>query len=310
MKKLLTLMLLSMMSLTSFSQGSPPDNHPYNMEMSSFYYVKIDTTYTVYSKTINPYNPISYSWDINEALDTTSTNPPAHIGSFTTPTPSFVVPHNTYKNGVDINFNGVYFVVIDSSKLNSTGNYTSCTAYYQMIMDTLNYTTLNHNYYIYNCSSGANLSYTWKDGLGQTFTGSNFNYSYVAPPGLSYTLTLYIQSTTGCTDSFKYSYAIYRQASSGDSVKFNFHVLTPNATDVETISQTRNQLTVYPNPVKTELKILTTEDIKSVVAIDLNGRITTLTNKKIVNLEKLTPGLYFIEIKTDKGTYTEKIIKE
>ncbi|MVO08879.1 T9SS type A sorting domain-containing protein [Flavobacterium sp. TP390] len=76
------------------------------------------------------------------------------------------------------------------------------------------------------------------------------------------------------------------------------------------------QFTVYPNPVKDVLNIQNNEGItvKKYTILDVNGRILINQSKEIqnnsINFSSLSNGTYFIQIETEKGLVTKKIIKE
>ena len=75
-----------------------------------------------------------------------------------------------------------------------------------------------------------------------------------------------------------------------------------------------NDFNIYPNPVKEELNIKTTEDIKKVEIFDTNGRLIQLfiqdKNQNSYDVSKLPSGLYFIRISTHDKIATLKIVKE
>ena len=67
---------------------------------------------------------------------------------------------------------------------------------------------------------------------------------------------------------------------------------------------------IYPNPAKSYFKITTTSKVLMVEIYDNLGKlITSLSPQDSYSLERLNIGLYFIKIKTDKGTTIEKLLK-
>ena len=74
---------------------------------------------------------------------------------------------------------------------------------------------------------------------------------------------------------------------------------------------TKSSISIYPNPVKSNFTITTSEKIISVELFDTLGRkVKTLTNAKTNSIEGLTKGVYFVKVKTEKNEYIEKLIKQ
>jgi subtilase family serine protease len=73
----------------------------------------------------------------------------------------------------------------------------------------------------------------------------------------------------------------------------------------------RGKIQIYPNPVVKTFTIKTDEIIKSVNLFDVTGRkIIGFKQEKFNNIEHLAPGLYFLQVETDKNRYVEKLIKQ
>lgn len=99
---------------------------------------------------------------------------------------------------------------------------------------------------------------------------------------------------------------------------YNFPIVTEPATSTFQLLQ-RDQfedasIAVHPNPVKDRLTVSAADKITSIQLYDLQGRLieTALQSEKkvIFDLTKNSAGLYFVKISTEKGTKTQKIIKE
>jgi uncharacterized repeat protein (TIGR01451 family) len=75
-----------------------------------------------------------------------------------------------------------------------------------------------------------------------------------------------------------------------------------------------NSVTVYPNPAKNKVTVKATGLIKSVQLYDVQGRILqSVVDRKspvILDISRQQSGVYFLRIITDKGSDTQKIIKE
>lgn len=90
---------------------------------------------------------------------------------------------------------------------------------------------------------------------------------------------------------------------------FNLYVTYNNPTSNEKIST----LGVYafPNPVETVLNIQSPEPISAICVYSLNGYMVQQVIKpgSLVDLSRLTPGVYMVQIMTSKGNVVKKIIK-
>lgn len=77
---------------------------------------------------------------------------------------------------------------------------------------------------------------------------------------------------------------------------------------------TKNAIRVYPNPVVDVLNIEAPSNVKSISVFDLSGKAvsTQVLNaaKSQVNLSKLAPGVYMVNVVMDNETKTVKIIKK
>ena len=72
---------------------------------------------------------------------------------------------------------------------------------------------------------------------------------------------------------------------------------------------------VYPNPVKNVVSLSSTSDalISGVEIVDVNGRTVKSVAGEAstqINVSDLSSGVYFMNIRSDKGTATKKIVKE
>ena len=76
----------------------------------------------------------------------------------------------------------------------------------------------------------------------------------------------------------------------------------------------KSQVKVYPNPVIDVLNIEAASKASSVQVFDLSGKLVSSHSlnavKNQVNLSKLTPGVYVVNIQTEKGMQSVKIVKK
>lgn len=76
-------------------------------------------------------------------------------------------------------------------------------------------------------------------------------------------------------------------------------------------SNSKQKLSVYPNPVVNSFTLNISEKISSVELYNsLGQKVQNLSNEKTQNIERLGKGVYFLKVKTDKNEYVEKIVKE
>ncbi len=90
------------------------------------------------------------------------------------------------------------------------------------------------------------------------------------------------------------------------------YTLTVGALGVS--DQAKNAVKVYPNPVVDVLNIESPDKVKSITVFDATGRSVSThvlnASKSQVNLSALASGIYVVNIVTDKGVQTVKMIKK
>jgi len=114
-----------------------------------------------------------------------------------------------------------------------------------------------------------------------------------------------ITVTNGGTIYFKV--APYYQGNTGTYLlDMSFTRTTINA--IENI-ELGNQLSIYPNPVSSELRVSSEYlKINAIEITDLTGKIVLVSNKTDINVSNLSNGTYLVNIHSDKGIVTKKII--
>ncbi len=77
-------------------------------------------------------------------------------------------------------------------------------------------------------------------------------------------------------------------------------------------SNSSKDFVLYPNPAKNTLSLKSNLEIEKIIISDLTGKviITQLNNSTKIDVEKLSEGLYIIEVFSAKGKVTKKFIKE
>ncbi|MBC7641250.1 MAG: T9SS type A sorting domain-containing protein, partial [Flavobacterium sp.] len=97
---------------------------------------------------------------------------------------------------------------------------------------------------------------------------------------------------------------------------YNFPVDTGLATTIfQTLSNsvfnTDESVSVYPNPASSKINVNCNNTIKSIELYDVQGRVLeTVLNANNIDVSDKTSGIYFLKITTDNGAKIEKIIKE
>jgi len=184
-----------------------------------------------------------------------------------------------------------------------------CSANFSLYPDTL----ILHTYWAVNYSSGASpLHYDWNWGDGSPHDTTTYP-SHTYAVGGFYSICLTLTDSTGCTSHYCNTDSLARMDVSNAMVYVN--VVSPSG--IPDINSA-NSYSVYPNPVKDELYIMTNNNQASIERIeiyDLVGEVVfqqTLVagNKTVFDVHSLPAGIYFIvAIDRENNSVTKKIIK-
>ncbi|HLO60211.1 MAG TPA: T9SS type A sorting domain-containing protein, partial [Bacteroidales bacterium] len=82
--------------------------------------------------------------------------------------------------------------------------------------------------------------------------------------------------------------------------------ITPTDTEIE------NKVSIYPNPFSTYLNISGIKGYAEIELIDLSGIVRfhkNINNYGQIPVDKLSPGIYLLKIKSSDGTVTKKLVK-
>jgi len=73
-----------------------------------------------------------------------------------------------------------------------------------------------------------------------------------------------------------------------------------------------SSISLFPNPIRNVLNILTQETITKVIFYDVIGKklLTVIKDFEQIDLTNLPKGLLLVEITTEKGKLTEKVVKQ
>jgi hypothetical protein len=102
------------------------------------------------------------------------------------------------------------------------------------------------------------------------------------------------------------------------SMLFDNFVVRASATDTllstESIGNSENKFSIYPNPTSNVLNISNTNniEIKNIFVSDINGRVVKNESGSLtqINISDLNAGVYFITIEAAEGKTTQKFIKQ
>ncbi|MDB4087995.1 T9SS type A sorting domain-containing protein [Flavobacteriales bacterium] len=79
---------------------------------------------------------------------------------------------------------------------------------------------------------------------------------------------------------------------------------------INNIEEKTKIINIYPNPFNDKIIIDIDEEITSIQIISLSGVVINLENIKSLNLNYLSSGIYFINIKTKTNFYVKKMVKK
>jgi hypothetical protein len=136
-------------------------------------------------------------------------------------------------------------------------------------------------------ASGAS-TYTWNPG---NLSGNNV----VVSPTISTTYTLAGTSqTTGCSSNT------------------TFLQIVSTCASISELNYEKNTIVIFPNPANNTISLFTDYEFKDLVIINGLGQVvSTVTQQKMINIESLSSGIYFIKLYDDnKLITTKKFIKE
>jgi uncharacterized protein YhhL (DUF1145 family) len=112
-----------------------------------------------------------------------------------------------------------------------------------------------------------------------------------------------------------YYFGIHNNSASGGTQTFLFLDSIDITSNLSTNEVLANLFSVYPNPATNLVNISNTTDVllNAAAIVDLNGR--TVKNQKLanvteaqINVSDLAKGVYMMNISTDKGSFTKKLV--
>lgn len=139
--------------------------------------------------------------------------------------------------------------------------------------------------------NGANIDYT--------FTPTGGSNSIVVASLISGTLPVSLNWTDVTS---------FTVTSSGSL--FAFDDLSIDSPTLSTENYSLNNAIIYPNPVQDILYISNIKNLKSVKVFNSIGQIVINNKNEILDFSNLTKGIYIIQLITEKGIQTKKLIKK
>lgn len=170
-----------------------------------------------------------------------------------------------------------------------------------------NYTTeyVNSNYYISNDTCYLDVCYA--NGMGPSFTYDSTTIPVNLPTtngDYTFKLVTSLTQSVGVCDNYYLFDSV--------TVDFSIPMSEPIILSLEDKINKEN-INIYPNPINDLVSIQFKGEIQQIDLIDLNGRLIKEfinISKNEVKLSELKKGMYIMKVYTDKGIYTERILKE
>ena len=130
--------------------------------------------------------------------------------------------------------------------------------------------------------------------------GRNWSRLSQAPDNVYFYYPVYHPTSGHIYFSYKNNaktWQIYRMNADGsDTVRIN----TCRVNTGIKASARNYPIRIYPNPAENEIRILADQAI-SIRLYDVDGRLRLNSNKTLINTSQLSPGIYFIEVRSDSG---------
>ncbi len=145
-------------------------------------------------------------------------------------------------------------------------------------------TTITRNFLTLSVPALPEANYQWYDCEDDHLIVGETNPSYTVTHNGSFAVVV---TVNGCT----------KKSSCFDIKDFNSSLYNLNT------------LKVYPNPTS-EMVNITLDNLQRVTVYNNHGRIVLVTFQNSFSISQLQSGIYFVEVKTNKGTTIKKIVKK
>lgn len=94
------------------------------------------------------------------------------------------------------------------------------------------------------------------------------------------------------------------------SMVFDHLTVSPTAALSVADDYSSQNVKVYPNPVENSLTIKNVTGLKSIAIYSSLGQLVLESKESIIDVSELSKGMYFLQIHTDTGVETKRVIKE
>ena len=93
----------------------------------------------------------------------------------------------------------------------------------------------------------------------------------------------------------------------------DFIGFTPEITDIDDVLSETETISIYPNPTDGQLQInVTNSNINNIVVTDITGKVLVeaAVNSDLaeIDLSSYPKGIYLVNVVTENGSYTEKVV--
>ncbi len=266
----------------------------------------VDSANYVYFINSSTGSNLNYYWDFGDGSSSTQMHPNHMYASAGTYTVCLTVWDNA-GNCADTLCSVV-------TVTGSTGG-PACSAGYVWFVDSTFNTGSTNTVYMFNTSTGNNLTYSWDFGDGNTSNQAYPTHQY--QQNGTYTVCLTVDDGAGCTHTYCDTVS-YTQRQEG----FTINVLPLGSNNQLSVEETGLEFNkLYPNPanesITVELNNINGNDV-SLTITDMTGR--TIYNNNLVgstgnqahniNINDLSPGVYNLMIKSNNTQIVKRFIKQ
>ncbi|MGZ3866623.1 MAG: choice-of-anchor tandem repeat GloVer-containing protein [Bacteroidia bacterium] len=164
-----------------------------------------------------------------------------------------------------------------------------------------------HVWDTYPAISGGTTPYNYLWNWGDGTTDNILYTSHIYTTAGNYSLCLTVTDANGCSGSYCQNDSLYR---TNGLIQIN--VINGSTGTNQTTG--KYQLSIYPNPANTIVQIRGVKQQEEVQVLDVTGRdlycetLEIKENIRMLDVSKLTNGIYFVRIKTFEGVSTHRIM--
>jgi hypothetical protein len=165
-------------------------------------------------------------------------------------------------------------------------------------------------------SSGTNITLTWNASLEADIIGYNVyksnNEFGIYTKLTSIPISDLFYTDNNFNDSDWYMVRAIKLQTTGSGTFLNPSIgISNNATSLFNRDINLETISIFPNPTKENLTIISNLDLKSYQIIDIQGKVVLTSNldSKTININQLEDGVYFIKLFDNDKSVIKKFIK-